>query len=116
MSQPIYRIPEFVHTLNHLLELHKKKNQDYATTSNPFSNFDFTDYVGRFALECGCEATHLPFINHISTKLSRLFVLLNSNVTPNNESIEDSLDDLAAYVILWKCRIIAQRKANGTSL
>lgn len=108
MSKP--RLPEFIKTLEHIKELHERKNQDYATGSNPFSNFDFADYVNQFALGCGCEPTHLPFINHISTKLSRLFVLLNGSRIVHNESIEDSFDDLATYVILWKTRYQKQNE------
>jgi len=109
------RIREFINTLENLRTLHEKKNQDYATSINPFSNFDFSDMVNQFALGCGTEATHLPFINHVSTKLSRLFVLLSSGRVPNNESVEDSFDDLATYVILWKCRYLKQ-KQDATSI
>jgi hypothetical protein len=113
----IPRLPEFIKTIEHIKELHQRKNQDYATGSNPFSNFDFSDYVNLFALGCGCNRTHLPFINHITTKLARLFVLLGDGVTPKNESIDDSFDDLATYVILWKCRTIQQReKEDAPSL
>ena len=110
MSEP--RIPEFHKTIETILEIHERKNKDYATGSNPFSNFDFADYVGRAALEMGCDPTHLPFINHIATKLSRLFVLLNVGHIPNNESVEDSFDDLATYAILWKCRYLRNRDAS----
>lgn len=111
------RIPEFIKTVEHIKELHQRKNQDYATGANPFSNFDFSDYVNLFALGCGCNRTHLPFINHISTKLARLFVLLGDGITPKNESVDDSFDDLATYVILWKCRVARQReKEDAPSL
>ena len=101
MSEP--RIPEFVKTLERLRELHERKNKDYATSTNPFCNFDFSSSVCSFALECGCKREHLPFINHVTTKLSRLFVLLSSGRNPENESVEDIFDDLATYIILWKC-------------
>jgi len=107
--EPHYRLPEFIKTLEHLKLLHQKKNQDYATGANPFSNFDFADYVNQFAMGCGCDPTHLPFINHLSTKLSRLFVLLDSDSIPNNESVEDSFDDLICYALLWKCRYLERR-------
>jgi len=39
-------------------------------------------------------------LNLIATKVARLGVLLNSDKKPNNESIEDSVLDLANYSVL----------------
>lgn len=91
-------IPEVIETLKKLADLHKKKNDDYATDANPLSNFDDT-IVG---LKLFKNPEDQAFVWPVYCKLSRLANLLNSNATPNNESIEDSMDDIAMYMILWK--------------
>lgn len=92
------RIPEFLETLKKMQDIHIKKNEDYATNENPFANFDFSDIVMRMFPD-----RDKTFVWPISTKLARLSSLLTSGNKPNNESIEDSFDDIAIYVILWKC-------------
>ena len=84
-----------------MLEIHEKKNSDYATDDKPFYNFDISEYlISKFSNE-----RDKTFVWPIATKLARLSSLLNSSKPPNNESIEDSLVDIANYVILWKCDI-----------
>ena len=87
-------------------EVHEKKNEDYATSDNPFSNFDTSEYlISQFRSD-----RDKAFVWPIATKLARLATLLNSNIRPNNESIGDSLIDIANYVILWKCDISRRQK------
>jgi hypothetical protein len=43
---------------------------------------------------------NLIVLNLIATKVARLGVLLNSNDKPKNESINDSIMDLANYAML----------------
>jgi len=95
------RIPEFENTLNKMLEVHRRKNEDYAYPSNPFSNFD----VSTYGLSLFKNTRDQSFVWPIFTKLARLSTLLNSGKAPNNESISDTLVDIANYVILWKCDI-----------
>lgn len=103
------RIPEFFETLNKISELHEAKNQDYATDADPFSNFRFTEYV----LDQFPSNRDKSFVWPIANKLSRLATLLSSGSKPNFESIEDSFDDIATYVILWKCDVLRdKREAN----
>lgn len=92
------RIPEFIQTLEQMKEIHIKKNKDYASEENPFSNFDFSDLMMRMFPD-----RHKTFVWPIATKLARLSSLLQSGNIPNNESIEDSFVDIANYIILWKC-------------
>ena len=93
------RIPEFHATLAKIATLHEAKNQDYATDKDPFSNFVFTET----AIELFRNNADKTFVWPIATKLARLSVLLSKTGLPNFESIEDSFDDIATYVILWKC-------------
>lgn len=96
--KPQSRIPDFLLSLEKMKEVHIKKNQDYASDDNPFSNFDASEY--------GLRMFHNPrdgaFAWPIFTKLARLSTLLNSGNEPNNESIEDSFIDIANYILLWK--------------
>lgn len=106
------RIPEFIATLDKMRELHEKKNTDYATNDNPFSNFDVSEY----GLSLFNSQRDKTFAWPIFTKLARLATLLNSNAIPNNESIEDSFDDIAVYIILWKCDLLRRnyyKKVNS---
>jgi len=68
------------------------KGDDYANTDR-LSNFKLAG-----AITGGNASTNC--LNLIATKVARLGVLLNSDKKPNNESIEDSVLDLANYSVL----------------
>ena len=69
-----------------------KKGNDYAN-SDRLSNFKFAGSISGISPEVQC-------LSLISTKVARLGVLLNSDKEPNNESIQDSILDLANYSLL----------------
>ena len=70
-----------------------KKGNDYANTDR-LSNFKLAGSI------CGMTA-ELNALNMIATKVARLGVLLqNTDKAPNNESIRDSILDLANYAVL----------------
>jgi hypothetical protein len=94
-------VQDLLDTLKQMEELHRKKNDDYANSSNPFSNFDDTARGLSLFQHSADQAFAWPIYN----KLSRLANLLNSDRLPNNESIEDSFVDIAVYVLLWKAHI-----------
>lgn len=102
-------IPDLLSSLDKIRELHLKKNEDYADANNAFSNFEFTEFVFCFFNNDRDKTYVWP----IATKLARLGNLLSSNRNPNNESIEDSLLDIATYVLLWKADI-SRRTLNPT--
>jgi len=68
------------------------KGNDYANVDR-LSNFKLAGTI------CGLTA-ELNCLSLISTKVARLGVLLNSTSKPNNESIQDSVLDLANYALL----------------
>jgi len=68
------------------------KGNDYANEDR-LSNFKLAGNISGLTPELNC-------LSLIATKVARLGVLLNNNKTPNNESIHDSLLDLANYTIL----------------
>jgi len=68
------------------------KGNDYANIDR-LSNFKLAGTISGLTAELNC-------LSLISTKVARLGVLLNSKKEPNNESIEDSVLDLANYSVL----------------
>lgn len=68
------------------------KGDDYANTDR-LSNFKLAGEISGLNAELNC-------LSLISTKVARLGVLLGSGKTPKNESIQDSVLDLANYAIL----------------
>lgn len=103
------KVPDLFDSLEKIKRIAEAKNDDYATQVNPFSNFDFTEYVMRW-FENERDKT---FVWPIATKLARLANLLSSSNQPKNESVEDSLIDIAVYVLLWKADI-KSRKVRTT--
>jgi hypothetical protein len=73
------------------------KGNDYAN-EDVLSNFKLSGSI------CGITA-ELNCLSLMATKVARLGVLLNSKEAPKNESIEDSILDLANYTFLLKCLI-----------
>ena len=68
------------------------KGDDYANTDR-LSNFKLAGAITGGDARTNC-------LNMIATKVARLGVLINSSNNPNNESIEDSVLDLANYSVL----------------
>ena len=78
------------------------KGDDYANTDR-LSNFKLAGGVSGLNAELNC-------LSLIATKVARLGVLLNSKNEPNNESIQDSVLDLANYALLLS--MILSEKTN----
>ena len=86
---------EYKDILDRMREVHEKKNHDYASNENPFSNFlyaadfasDFTDNVDK------------TFATIIGIKLARLIALQGKEAV--NESVLDTYQDLTIYMSLW---------------
>jgi hypothetical protein len=106
MAKNTRGIPNLLESLDKIKELHLRKNEDYATNNNPFSNFEFTEYV----LDYFNSNRDKSYVWPIATKLARLATLLSSDKQPNNESIEDSFLDIATYVLLWKADVARRKK------
>ncbi len=78
-------------------EILTKKAHDYANNDDCFLNFKLSSMICK-------ESTELNFLNHIATKVVRLGELCNGK-EPKNESIGDTLQDLANYACLMKLYI-----------
>jgi hypothetical protein len=92
-QEPTSRNPAFEDLLNHMSDIHDRKNKDYAEEGNPYSNFEFAAKIG------GCSVDTV-FRTLIGVKLARLDELLKGK-SAQFESITDSQLDLAVYAALW---------------
>lgn len=101
-------IQDLIDSLDKMKAIHKLKNDDYASTDNPFSNFDVSEY----GLRLFTNPRDQSFVWPIFTKLARLSTLLNNRSIPNNESVEDSMLDIAIYVLLWKADLMRRRSID----
>ncbi len=88
--------PKFNMLLDEMRKLHAVKNHDYARDDDPMSNFTFAAQVAD-----GFNGTDATFATMIGIKLARLKELRGKGKSPNNESANDSLRDLAMYAALW---------------
>ena len=79
----------FVHRMRNI---QLEKGNDYANEDR-LSNFKLAGAIAGVSAEINC-------LNQIATKVARLGVLLKGDKTPNNESIRDSVIDLANYAML----------------
>jgi hypothetical protein len=87
------RNPYFTRALDEMEAIHERKNHDYASDTNPFSNFEF---AARFA---GVTVDQV-FAVMEGIKQARILELTLAGKAPNNESLDDSLKDGAVYPAL----------------
>lgn len=78
--------------INKMRDVLLNKGDDYANADR-LSNFKMAGRIAGGNAQLNC-------LNLIATKVARLGVLLNSNDEPKNESISDSIMDLANYAML----------------
>jgi len=100
-------VPGFVETMQKSIEIHKTKNDDYSGANGPFFNFDVCEYISGL-FKSSKDKVYAVFI---AVKLARLSVVLTSDKV-NNESIEDSFDDLITYAGIWKSDVMSRTKAE----
>ena len=100
-------ITGFVETISKLVTMHEKKNDDYSGDKGQFFNFEFCEYVSSLF----SNARDKVYAVFISVKLARLAVTLSANKV-NNESVEDSFDDLITYATIWKCDFMSRTKRS----
>jgi len=83
------------------------KGDDYAG-SDRLKNF-------KVAGNCAGVTPEINCLNLIATKVVRLGTLLNSKVPPKNESVQDSVLDLANYAFLLHC-ILSEENSTQLNL
>lgn len=85
------RNPKFDKLIAEIVELHNKKNHDYAKDEDPLSNFR------------RCEAFGIPSYKGVLVRLSDKWSRveqLSAGKQPKNESLRDSLIDSAVYSLI----------------
>ena len=91
------RNPRYTALLAEMQAMHDRKNEDYASAANPYSNFE---QAGALAALFS-DAVDIAFATLIGVKLARLGELKGKGKTPKNEAVEDTFLDLAVYASLW---------------
>lgn len=86
-----YGDPRFYTLLDEIADLHSRKNHDYAKTDEPLSNF-------HKSRDLGVEPWRGVLVR-MSDKYSRLEQLAGGKL-PQNESLRDTLIDLAVYSLI----------------
>lgn len=97
----------FEATTKRMFEITKAKNSDYAGDGDPFRNFRMTEYFGFATNEQGFMTRMTDKFSRISTFVSRGFLKVK------DESVEDTLLDLAIYCILFMGYLKAKREFKG---
>src|SRR5687767_14738099 len=91
------RNPKYVALLAEMQAMHDRKNEDYASEGNPYSNFEFAGGLAAMF----SDPTDMAFATLIGVKLARLAELKGKGKTPKNESVADTFLDLSVYASLW---------------
>ena len=93
-----------------MLEIAEAKNHDYGgKDSNPFANFMAVEHLGAASAEAGITV-------RMTDKLSRIITLLNKDAKVSDESITDTLLDLANYAIILKALIAYKKQLSGPAI
>lgn len=91
------RNPKYHALLAEMAAMHDRKNEDYASAGNPYSNFEYAGALGALF----SDPVDIAFAVLIGVKLARLAELKGKGKTPKNESVADTHLDLAVYASLW---------------
>lgn len=84
------------------VEISRKKNSDYANKNDPFQNFRVAEVFG-IPVETG-------LVVRMSDKMSRISNLVKREAVVGDESILDSLSDLANYAMILRMWIESNNK------
>lgn len=85
------------------MEISIRKNNDYAGEGDPFKNFTMCEKIGICSTEKG-------ILVRMTDKLQRIANLLDKEAQVKDESINDTLSDLANYALIL--RVYIESKKN----
>ena len=88
------------------LEICKKKQQDYATEGDVFSNFRQCDIMGLCPVEVGLQV-------RLNDKMSRLANCVGHGCSVENETVDDTIKDAINYLILLHAFILERKVIEG---
>lgn len=83
----------FLHFTKIMYDTLMRKGSDYSDLSDRLSNFKMAGAITGLSPEQNC-------LSLIATKVARLGQLLAPGRTPSNESVQDSVLDMANYAVL----------------
>lgn len=86
---------KFNEYLKEMFDIHKKKNHDYSSDDDKFSNFKLCEKLDICSTESG-------FLVRMTDKVSRVTQLLKKERKVEDESIADTLTDLAIYSLMLR--------------
>ena len=98
-------LPGFRDTLETMLEIAIAKNADYAGEKGAFHNFETVENLG-------ITGTAQGILVRMTDKLCRIANLVEAEARVKDESIEDTLIDLANYSIILKCYLASKKGGN----
>lgn len=87
-------------------EVTARKGADYANTSNRFINFEKLAHMNSLT-------TEQAFCFYLGIKLARLTELFGAQKTPRNESVEDTIEDMINYAVLFYAFLRKQQHAEN---
>lgn len=97
-------LKEFKAITERMVEVAEKKNHDYSgTQKNAFGNFKRVETLGICSTEQG-------FLARMTDKLCRVSTLIRKDAKVADESLQDTLLDLANYSILMSIYISQKKK------
>lgn len=80
-----------------MLEVAKKKNNDYSGDVRAFKNFEVIEFLTNWY-----TTTEQGFLTRITDKASRIATLLNRDAQVADERVIDTLTDLSNYAVLMR--------------
>jgi hypothetical protein len=101
--------PVFYAILEEMGKLHSRKSYDYASSENPYGNYEFAGQMSQLF----DNSKDAGFVGRIGEKLFRLANLENNGKYPNNESIQDTETDLCVIMTLWIASRRERRMREG---
>lgn len=83
------------------LDLIRRKNADYAGSADPFLNFKLSEHLGIPAEKA--------IVVRMGDKLQRIANLLEREAQVKDESVDDTLKDLANYSLILLAYLVSKR-------
>lgn len=96
--------PIFYELILESIELHARKNHDYAIDGDPLSNLRACEALGISAYK--------GVLIRLQDKYSRLIELSRKEAAVKEESVEDTLKDMAIYSLLAITLLRRDKKAS----
>jgi hypothetical protein len=86
-------------------ETHEIKNSDYASDTDPYSNF-------KFACDFAQTPLYKVYLVLLGVKVARLHELLKGK-TPKNESINDTFLDFCTYATIMSSNLMDEHETEA---